>query len=153
MLKLVQLDHLDLDVQQSVLRLESCCQNYPWSAKQVLSCTDNSYMWFGALNNHGLIGFCIFKNLIFDVELLNICIETKQRKKGYATKLLDFSLNKLSDFDHCFLEVRQSNINAIALYDSLDFEMVSLRKSYYKTNTSDREDAIVMSKKLIKNIS
>jgi len=42
-----------------------------------------------------------------------------------------------------FLEVRASNVSAIALYESMGFVEVSVRRGYYPAKKS-REDAVLM---------
>jgi ribosomal-protein-alanine N-acetyltransferase len=48
------------------------------------------------------------------------------------------------------LEVRPSNTAALALYQSLGYEQIGLRKNYYPQNPElgSREDAIVMAKSI-----
>ncbi|MBD4685604.1 ribosomal-protein-alanine N-acetyltransferase, partial [Xanthomonas citri pv. citri] len=43
-----------------------------------------------------------------------------------------------------WLEVRESNLAAQKLYDSLGFNEVTIRKNYYPTPSGERENAIVM---------
>ena len=45
----------------------------------------------------------------------------------------------------CLLEVRVSNTSAIQLYEKLGFKRDGIRKNYYPTETSMREDALLMS--------
>ena len=42
-----------------------------------------------------------------------------------------------------FLEVRASNISAIALYENIGFNEMAIRRSYYPAH-SGREDAVLM---------
>jgi [ribosomal protein S18]-alanine N-acetyltransferase len=143
------LNPLDPHVQSLIAVIEKNGQHYPWSEKHIESCTDQSYLWFGIVEDE-LAGFCIFKNLVFDAELLNICIDKQYRNRGFGAKLLSFALSSIKNLklDKCFLEVRKSNLAAISLYKNLGFESLSIRKNYYQTNTSEREDAIIMSKLL-----
>ena len=48
------------------------------------------------------------------------------------------------------LEVRPSNISALALYQKLGYEQIGIRKHYYPANpeSGNREDAIVMAKSI-----
>ena len=55
------------------------------------------------------------------------------------SKLVSLGVNKV------FLEVRSSNISAIALYEKKGYTKISVRKKYY----ADGEDALVMVKELI----
>ena len=45
-----------------------------------------------------------------------------------------------------FLEVRESNTAAIALYEKSDFHQIDLRKNYYPNKNGTREHAIIMVK-------
>jgi ribosomal-protein-alanine N-acetyltransferase len=57
--------------------------------------------------------------------------------------LMDYG--KKYSFKHMTLEVRQSNIVAIALYEKYGFESVGIRPKYYMDTN---EDALVMWKEL-----
>ena len=48
---------------------------------------------------------------------------------------------------HIILEVRASNKIAQRLYQQWQFEQISLRKNYYRTQTSQREDALILARK------
>ena len=71
-----------------------------------------------------------------ETEILNIAVDPAMRKRGIGKLLLATVLT-----GEVFLEVRESNANARALYESAGFRMVGRRRGYY-----DRppEDAIVM---------
>lgn len=72
-------------------------------------------------------------------EILNLAVDPAARRKGVALRLLE------SELDHregsWFLEVRESNAAAIALYESLGFRRVGVRKNYYN---DPLEEGIVM---------
>ncbi len=72
-------------------------------------------------------------------EILNIAVEPAARRKGMARRLLENELNR--DEATWFLEVRESNAAAIALYRSIGFRPVGVRKEYYNDT---RESGIVM---------
>jgi ribosomal protein S18 acetylase RimI-like enzyme len=71
-------------------------------------------------------------------EILNIAIESRFRRLGLATLLLQNELR--SDAVH-FLEVRESNVAARALYAKFGFVEIGRREEYYGNPT---ETAIVM---------
>ena len=50
---------------------------------------------------------------------------------------------RLSDLNSVLLEVRKSNHAAQSFYEKLDFERLSERKDYYKTDNG-KENAIIM---------
>jgi len=52
--------------------------------------------------------------------------------------------SRQAGMDAVFLEVRPSNPYAIALYQSVGFVQVGLRKGYYQAPDNGREDALVL---------
>ena len=87
--------------------------------------------------------------IIFEqAQLTNIAIDKKYQGKGFGRKLLEEGIKICQDAgcEIMTLEVRPSNVAAKALYTSLGFEKVSVKKDYYQDN---HEDADVMMKGLI----
>jgi ribosomal-protein-alanine N-acetyltransferase len=84
-----------------------------------------------------------------EAELLNIGVTQNQQGKGLGEGLLRSSLLLLPETaEHCFLEVRRSNIPAINLYQKLQFESVAERKDYYRQSSGLIEDALIFRKNL-----
>lgn len=66
------------------------------------------------------------------------------RRRGLAMRLIgEFAELLPEDAENIFLEVRESNSAAIALYEKCGFKRLSLRKNFY---TDPDENAIVMMK-------
>jgi ribosomal-protein-alanine N-acetyltransferase len=93
-----------------------------------------------AIVGNSVAGFVVFRDIVpGERELLNIAVAPQFRRRGIARSLWDASLR---DFHgNIFLEVRESNSAAIALYKSLNFKMISRRQNYYE---NPAEAAIVM---------
>lgn len=72
-------------------------------------------------------------------EILNIAVHPAYRRRGLGKKLMETELARSKGA--WFLEVRESNAAAIALYRSMGFEIAGRRPDYYRTPT---EAAIVM---------
>lgn len=62
-------------------------------------------------------------------EILNLAVDPPARRKGVALRLLEQELERGQG--SCFLEVRESNAAAIALYEGSGFRRVGLRTDYY----------------------
>jgi ribosomal-protein-alanine N-acetyltransferase len=79
-------------------------------------------------------------------QINSLVILLEQRKKGYGSKLLEFTINKLNEIGirDLTLEVRPSNTAALKLYAKEGFKQVSVRKNYYNNG----EDAFLMYKRL-----
>jgi len=122
----------------------------PWSEKNFLDCLKKDYYCLIQEVDKDSSGFAIQSMSLFETHLLNIGIKTEFRKKGLGQDLLDqiIHASKSMGSRKIFLEVRVSNIPAIELYKKFGFKKISLRKDYYSL-PEGREDAFVMSKKLI----
>jgi ribosomal-protein-alanine acetyltransferase len=76
-----------------------------------------------------------------EYEILNLAVASPFRRQGIGSALLAHELRATADF---FLEVRESNIAAQALYRRFGFVEVGRRAEYYQFPT---ETAIVMKMK------
>jgi ribosomal-protein-alanine N-acetyltransferase len=76
-----------------------------------------------------------------EAELLRIAVAQAHRRTGLAKSLMRECINYLvaTGVESAHLEVRDSNIPAKALYKSLGWQQINVRKAYYK----DGEDAAV----------
>ncbi len=76
-----------------------------------------------------------------------MAIHPSQQGKGLGYQLLEASIAQLkNDPLQIFLEVRESNQAAIALYEKSGFHQIDLRKNYYPNANGTREHAIIMVK-------
>ena len=77
-------------------------------------------------------------------ELYRVAVLPEARRRGYGRRLLEafFREAEKRDVYSLYLEVRESNEAAIALYRSAGFRPVFLRENYYREPT---EAALVMS--------
>ncbi len=94
-----------------------------------------------------LVGYVCFSSVCDEAELLIIGIDLSFQKKGFGMGLLNSALEevKLSGVLSVFLEVRGSNLPAIALYERSGFVKTGRRKGYYPSAIAgaDREDALL----------
>jgi ribosomal-protein-alanine acetyltransferase len=84
---------------------------------------------------HGKIaGVLAWRNLGEEAEILDLAVPKEYRRQGNARFLLENFLRVVgeSGIREVFLEVRESNDPAIALYRSLGFSAKGRRKNYYR---------------------
>ena len=81
-------------------------------------------------------GFLVSRNVMGEVEVLNLAVDPGWRRTGVATALLE-SIPEGT----VFLEVRESNAAARNLYSRLGFRVVGQREKYYDDPV---ETALVM---------
>ena len=76
-----------------------------------------------------------------ECEIYNIAVAEEYRRQGVGKTLIDALISELSrrNVKSVYLLVRDGNMPAIKLYQSLGFVQVGLRKNYYKG-----KDALIM---------
>lgn len=86
-----------------------------------------------------ILGYCIFMVAADEGEILRIATLKNIRKAGLGKKLLTSVISEMkeSGINEVFLEVRAENESAIALYKSIGFSEIGIRKGYYKDNNED----------------
>jgi ribosomal-protein-alanine N-acetyltransferase len=94
-----------------------------------------------------IVGFCNYWLVKDEVHLLAIATHPDRRRAGIGRRLMDhlLALARARQSRLITLEVRKSNVAAIALYERMGFVAVGVRRAYY---AEDAEDAIVMTLEL-----
>ena len=94
-----------------------------------------------------IIGYVICWILEKEVQIANIAIHPDYRRMGIGEAVLRQLLSQLRNkgTKFIFLEVRPSNAAALNLYRKLGFDIVGIRKDYYR---NPEEHAIIMGRRL-----
>lgn len=129
----------------AVAALEQVCfPADPWSEELFRAALDNpnTSILLAEGEDGALLGYAVLSVILDEGNLDNIAVAPEARRRGVADALLDvltgFGREHLSTL---MLEVRASNVAAIALYKKHGFAAVGRRKNYYE---APREDAILM---------
>ena len=141
---------MTIDDLSEVMKVELAAYPHPWSQKNFEDCIRNSIYscWVFELDQQ-LAGHVVISTAAGEAHILNICVTPEQQGKGWGRKLLKEAewIAKQHQAEECFLEVRQSNIIGLNLYESVGYNQIGLRKNYYPTDNG-REDAVVMARVL-----
>ena len=79
-----------------------------------------------------------------EADITSVAVAPEYRRRGLALQLMErFGELLPEDTESIFLEVRESNTAAIALYEKCGFLRLSVRKNFY---SAPRENAVVMQK-------
>jgi ribosomal-protein-alanine N-acetyltransferase len=102
-------------------------------------------------DGHVLMGYLVAMPGVDEVHLLNITVAPAHQRQGWARFMLDALAlwSRGQGAQWLWLEVRQSNAPARALYQRQGFAQVGVRKGYYPSGHAPREDAVVMSLNLV----
>jgi [ribosomal protein S18]-alanine N-acetyltransferase len=132
-----------------VIDIENSVYNYPWTLGNFRDSIQARHRCL--LLNYGekIIGYAVVMIAADEAHLLNITVAPDWQRQGHGRALLLHLISiAVTEFARSFfLEVRPSNPAGKALYESLGFKTIGLRRNYYPAQLG-REDAIVMEMKL-----
>lgn len=88
-------------------------------------------------------GYLIGRAVAEEAEILNLAVTPEERRHGLGSRLLEAGLSALAEAgaQRVWLEVRESNAAAQALYQRRGFTAAGRRARYYKNPV---EDALVL---------
>ncbi len=135
----------------NLLKIEQRSHLAPWTEKIFDGSFNARSHQFGLIRQGQLVGYYFSQFVAGEMTLENICVDKSQQGKGFAKQLMDhFVLHAQSlEAEEIWLEVRESNHNAIQLYKAYDFTQMGIRKNYYPIpNSASREHALLMRKQL-----
>ena len=137
-------EHLPL-----VHQIETRVYAFPWSQQVFADCLSAGYSCHLLWDGDNLIGYSLVAIAVGEAHLLNIGIDAEYQRRGFAGHFLQVVLRITGDLGAkvVYLEVRPSNLAALALYRKFNFDQIGLRKNYYRGSTG-REDAVVLSRDL-----
>ncbi len=130
----------------AVAALEAENFSRPWSYDAFSkTLSDENYIVIIAKDTDALLGYCVLLCTGEEADITNVCTASAARGKGVATGMLTalMEAGKSRGVAEFFLEVREGNVPARALYTKLGFEEIGLRKNYYE---EPREHAVLMKK-------
>ena len=128
-----------------VMRIELAVQAYPWTRGNFIDAHNSGYVCCLDDADGEIRGYAILMPLPEEAELLNIGVAAGRQRKGLGRAMLREMLEtaRKKNMRRVFLEVRTSNAAAIALYRSVGFVEIGVRRGYYQ-NDNGSEDALVM---------
>lgn len=129
-----------------VAEIERLVQTHPWTRSQFQDALA-AYQCTVYEQGNQVVGFCILQPVLDEANLLLMAIHPDQQGKGLGYELLNDSIQQLKNNPiQIFLEVRESNLAAIQLYEKTGFHQIDLRKNYYPKQDGSKEHAVIMVK-------
>ncbi len=139
---------------EEICEIEKACFLSSWSFDQFIHALEsNNYCIFALIASQSVSSYLVLQCIPSvqnleegEIEIINIATKADFRRKGHAKALLSYALlyAKSQKVQQFFLDVKESNQSARALYKQLDFQEIGRRKNYYTTENK-KEDAILMS--------
>jgi ribosomal-protein-alanine N-acetyltransferase len=125
--------------------IEAASYEYPWSLGNFADSLQAGYsMWVREAGGE-VTAYYVMMAAAGEAHLLNLTVAPASRRRGLGRALLEHCLARAREARAAsvFLEVRTSNIAAIALYHQSGFVDLAVRRGYYPAQHG-REDALIM---------
>jgi ribosomal-protein-alanine N-acetyltransferase len=138
----------DLDVVEHIV---AASFRLPWNREELEKELEREWAVARVLRPRHGARVCAFINYWLvggdELQIMNIAVDPEHRRRGYAHALLQEAITSAwnGGVQSLFLEVRESNHGAQALYTRFGFQTIGVRPHYYSDN---HEDAFVMQLRL-----
>jgi ribosomal-protein-alanine N-acetyltransferase len=129
----------------SAMEIDALSLPRPWSAAIWRGELSSPYGLYLVIEDRGeVFGQIGVRHVLGELHITTIAVRPEYRRRGHARALIDAALGAFPDASHVHLEVRPTNVEAIALYESLGFRETGRRPRYYGD-----EDAVLMTLNLV----
>ena len=146
----VRFETMNAATLDAVLQVEQQAYVHPWQRINFIDSLQAGYQAQLLLAQDTLLGYFVAMKGVDEVHLLNITVAPAYQRQGWARMMLDALAlwARGQGADWLWLEVRSAHQRAIEVYQAHGFARVGLRKAYYPAVDGQREDALVMSRRL-----
>ena len=127
-----------------IAALEALCFAEPWSAQSLALLVGDTALALTCLDESGTpVAYVGMLTVLDEGQITNVATHPAHRRRGLADTLLEALLAEARRLGLATLslEVRESNIAAISLYEKHGFSVVGKRNHFYQ---NPRENALVM---------
>lgn len=127
-----------------IARLEQACFSKPWSEKGLAAELDNPTAHFiVAVTGGAVAGYAGMHGVCGEGYIANVAVFPEHRGQGVGRILVRelLSYAKREQFAFLSLEVRPSNLPAVALYRSEGFQEAGVRRNFYDC---PQEDGVIL---------
>lgn len=140
-MEIVPFQTADLD---EIMEIENVSFPTPWTRQCYLDLVPlETISFYVAKDEKAVVGYMLYQTWGDELELHSIAVSPKRRRCGIARKMIEYMMDdaRSRGVRNVFLQVRPSNEAARSLYTKFGFNVIGVRKNYYRDNF---EDALVM---------
>ena len=110
------------------------CVHPSWSVTVLKTAIeDKNNCFFVSTYNSDIDGYICLETCIDEASLSSIAVLPEKRNKGIASALIEtaFTECKKRGINRCLLEVEETHLPALKLYEKKGFRQISIRANYY----------------------
>lgn len=132
----------DLD---TIVAIESTIYSHPWTRGNFQDSLKSGHSAWVMIIDQEVAAYALMMLVVDEAQLLNVSVAKSFQRQGFGESLLRHMIDraKTAHASTVFLEVRASNVAALALYEKMGFAEMSVRRGYYPAKHG-REDAVLM---------
>lgn len=148
-LKNLIIKKMGVDDVDEVVEIENQSFSDPWKKEFFLDEISNALAYpLVAKLNQNVVGYACLWIFLGELQIANIAVTPLFRKKGIGEKIMEkiISYAELNFLKRITLDVRESNKEAINLYNKFGFKIVGKRGNYYRFPV---EDSLILEKILL----
>lgn len=141
---MIQIREMNLEDIEQVYRIEESIFSIPWSKTSFENSIKNKdTMFIVAEKEREIVGYLGLYLFAEEADISNVAVKEEYRQQHIGRRLLQYILSTAKErgVKNITLEVRETNVPAIKLYESMGFAEAGIRKNYYKEPT---ENALIM---------
>ncbi|MDD3884703.1 MAG: ribosomal protein S18-alanine N-acetyltransferase [Gallionella sp.] len=134
----------------TVEAIEQAVQADPWNESQFRDSMTAGHICLVEETVEGVRGYAVLMPAVDTADILTIAVAPGYQRQGMGGQLLAAMLEwaRSHNMRRIFLEVREGNLPAIALYNANGFRKIGVRRGYYRASLG-REDALIMCRELV----
>lgn len=144
---MIQIRTLQKEDVEQAYKLEAENFSQPWLQSDFAEAVSNPKRIYLVAEEDGvIIGNCGLFQILSEGEISNVSVKKESRGKQIAFNMLQelFERAEKKGMNAFTLEVRESNLSAIKLYEKLGFRTEGIRKNFY---SFPAENALIMWKR------
>jgi len=132
-----------------ILIIENSVYTHPWTEGIFNDCLRVGYNCWVYVKDNEIKSYGLVSIAANEAHILNLCVSPDSQGQGLGKRMLHKLIQLAEDrmSDSIFLEVRETNVVALNLYEQEGFNRIGLRKNYYPAEDG-KEDALVFAKAL-----
>ncbi len=138
------IEPMTVDDISQVAEIERQIFSIPWSEKAFKdSMESDNTIYIVAKEDNNVAGYAGMYLSFEEGNITNVAVNPSSRRKGIGEKIVRDILNRAYEkgVRDVFLEVRETNSAAIALYEKIGFKEEGIRKNFYE---KPKENALIM---------
>lgn len=141
---MIEIREMQFDDLESVMEIENANFSKPWTETGFFTflIRDDTLFLVAAEDDH-ILGYCGIVMIQEEGDITNVSVAKNVQNMGIGQRLMEELLMRTKEkgIQKIFLEVRESNQQAIHVYEKIGFKQISIRKNYYE---SPVENGLVM---------